>query len=373
MTPEERETVRELMKALVELERDMKKNKGKKGELRGGVFPFLLLLANLAARAIPFALNAARVVLPTIARGAINFGSRALPTIARGATQAFTRGVQATRGLATRVLPKTGKEMARGVLTRTAQTAPRTTAEALKQGAKGLLKKVNTAVTIGSTGNLIYDTATGDVGFEDTPDETAFADDYNPPLHERPLRQPHYPHGEGYVPPPVEAPEPEVDIADEEEQPAQAFNLAPLRYNPRIRNVFTAGESLNPLRATRPATSVPSQVAPVVPSRRDINVLRGSGITFKRKVLKRYGLPDKGYSLDELADITGVPEPTLQEVYNRGIGAYKTNPRSVRMKVTFKKNVDAPMSQKLSKEQWAMARVWSFLAGNPRHDSDLRI
>jgi hypothetical protein len=59
-------------------------------------------------------------------------------------------------------------------------------------------------------------------------------------------------------------------------------------------------------------------------------------------------------------------------VYNRGIGAYKTQPASVRMKGTFKKNVDAPMSQKLSKEQWAYARVYSYLNGSKLHDMDLR-
>jgi hypothetical protein len=42
------------------------------------------------------------------------------------------------------------------------------------------------------------------------------------------------------------------------------------------------------------------------------------------------------------------------------------------MKGSFKKNVAAPRSQKLSKEQWAMARVYSFLDGNPKHDNDLR-
>jgi predicted DNA-binding protein YlxM (UPF0122 family) len=98
----------------------------------------------------------------------------------------------------------------------------------------------------------------------------------------------------------------------------------------------------------------------------------GGAVTRKTKVLKKYGLEDKGYSLSELAKITGVKRSTLQEVYNRGIGAYKTNPLSVRMKGSFKKNVNAPMSQKLSKEQWAMSRVWSFLDGNPKHDTDLR-
>ena len=83
-------------------------------------------------------------------------------------------------------------------------------------------------------------------------------------------------------------------------------------------------------------------------------------------------LEDKPYSLAELAKISGYTKPVLQEVYNRGIGAYKTQPSSVRMKGSYKKGVSAPMSMKLSKEQWAMARVYSFLDGNPKHDVDLR-
>lgn len=100
--------------------------------------------------------------------------------------------------------------------------------------------------------------------------------------------------------------------------------------------------------------------------------LVGEGETHKSNILKKYNLEDKGYSLEELSTITSTSLSTLQEVYNRGIGAYKTNPQSVRMKGSFKKNVKAPMSKKLSKEQWAMARVYSFLDGNPKHDEDLR-
>jgi hypothetical protein len=83
------------------------------------------------------------------------------------------------------------------------------------------------------------------------------------------------------------------------------------------------------------------------------------------------GIQDKPYSIEDLADLSGYELSTLQEVYNRGIGAYKTNPTSVRMQGTFKKNVKAPMSKKLSKEQWAMARIYSFLNDNPKHDQDL--
>jgi len=53
----------------------------------------------------------------------------------------------------------------------------------------------------------------------------------------------------------------------------------------------------------------------------------------------------------------------LKQVYDRGIGAYKTNPGSVRPNVK-------------SKEQWAFARVNSFLdivrgKKSPKHDKDL--
>lgn len=94
--------------------------------------------------------------------------------------------------------------------------------------------------------------------------------------------------------------------------------------------------------------------------------------THRGEFLKKNKLEDKGYSLSELSGISKISLKTLQEVYNRGIGAYNTNPESVRMKGTFKKGVSAPMSMKLSKEQWAMARVYSFLNGSKKHDLDLR-
>jgi hypothetical protein len=100
--------------------------------------------------------------------------------------------------------------------------------------------------------------------------------------------------------------------------------------------------------------------------------LTGSGSTHRESVLKKYNLADKSYSIDELAKITSVPKSILQEVYNRGVGAYSTQPKSVRLKHSFVKNVDAPMSKKLSKEQWGYARLYSFLNGNPKHDEDLR-
>ena len=104
--------------------------------------------------------------------------------------------------------------------------------------------------------------------------------------------------------------------------------------------------------------------------RRTLRVRRAN--THRLRFFRKHHLPEHGYSLKELAKISKVPRPILQEVYNRGIGAYKTNPTSVRMKGTYKKGVSAPYRMKLSKEQWAMARVYSFLDKNPKHDTDLR-
>lgn len=104
----------------------------------------------------------------------------------------------------------------------------------------------------------------------------------------------------------------------------------------------------------------------------NLNSLWRIEMTHRENFLRKNNLKDKGYSLSDLSTISGLKKRTLQEVYNRGIGAYKTNPQSVRMKGTFEKGVNAPMSQKLSKEQWAMARVYSFLDGSQKHDTDLR-
>jgi len=84
--------------------------------------------------------------------------------------------------------------------------------------------------------------------------------------------------------------------------------------------------------------------------------------THREKVLTRLGLSlDEGHGIPDLAKATGIPAIALQEVYNRGIGAWKTNPESVRLKGSFKKDPSAPRSAKLGKEQWAMARVYSFI------------
>jgi hypothetical protein len=94
--------------------------------------------------------------------------------------------------------------------------------------------------------------------------------------------------------------------------------------------------------------------------------------TYREKFLEAYNLPDKSYSIKEISKITHIPQTILRQVYKRGVGAYSTQGDSVRLQHSFVKNVKAPMKAKLSKQQWAMSRIFSFIMGNPKHDNDLR-
>jgi hypothetical protein len=100
-------------------------------------------------------------------------------------------------------------------------------------------------------------------------------------------------------------------------------------------------------------------------------------MTHRQSVLKALGLPkDTTLSLEELAEHTDLPIEALQEIFNRGIGAWKTNISSVRLK-DFSKNPNLskyPRSARLGKEQWAMARVYSFVdKGKTFHTADADI
>ena len=86
-------------------------------------------------------------------------------------------------------------------------------------------------------------------------------------------------------------------------------------------------------------------------------------LTHKQKFNKKYGQPlNKSNSLAEMSKLSGVKKSILQEVYNRGTGAWRNNIASVRLK-SGKKNASAPRSAKMGKVQWSFARVYSFLTG----------
>ena len=80
--------------------------------------------------------------------------------------------------------------------------------------------------------------------------------------------------------------------------------------------------------------------------------------TYKNKFNKKYGFKrDEPHSLEEIAKLTGYKKKVLQGVFNRGVGAYKTNPSSVRPHVR-------------SPEQWAYSRIYSFVMGGKAFDKD---
>jgi hypothetical protein len=84
--------------------------------------------------------------------------------------------------------------------------------------------------------------------------------------------------------------------------------------------------------------------------------------THRERYLKKMKLDkNTGYSIAELSKVSSVPKTILQEVFNRGVGARLSNPQSVRVVATGKKNTSTSLVGKMSAEQWGMARVYSFL------------
>lgn len=99
-------------------------------------------------------------------------------------------------------------------------------------------------------------------------------------------------------------------------------------------------------------------------------------MTNRTAFLKRHGLSsDTSLSLNEVASYAGMPVAALRKVYQKGLGAYHTNPESVRVKGSFKKDPSVPLSRKLSPQQWAMARVYAFVMKTDKvfHGADKHI
>ena len=98
--------------------------------------------------------------------------------------------------------------------------------------------------------------------------------------------------------------------------------------------------------------------------------------TWKEKYNKKYGYEkDKSHTLKDISKKTGVSKKGLQQIYNKGVGAWKTNLPSVRLKGSFKKNPNTkkfPRSARIGKQQWAMARVYSAVMGGKASKVDAK-
>jgi hypothetical protein len=76
--------------------------------------------------------------------------------------------------------------------------------------------------------------------------------------------------------------------------------------------------------------------------------------TYKQKFNKKYGFPlNEPHNLKEISDITGYQYKGIKTIFEKGEGAYNTNPKSVR------KNVKSP-------QQWAYARVYASVNPNSK-------
>jgi hypothetical protein len=74
-------------------------------------------------------------------------------------------------------------------------------------------------------------------------------------------------------------------------------------------------------------------------------------LTYKDKFNIKYGF-EKGtsHSINEISKLTGYKLAGLKIIFNKGVGAFRTNPSSVRPSVK-------------SPEQWAYARIYSAVMG----------
>ena len=99
-------------------------------------------------------------------------------------------------------------------------------------------------------------------------------------------------------------------------------------------------------------------------------------VTNKNRFNNKYGFKkDEPHSKAEISKLTGIPKSILDQVYDRGVGARKSNPESVRQVGSGKKVGGKSLRGKMSAEQWAMARVYSFVMKRPgtwgKSDKDL--
>ena len=83
--------------------------------------------------------------------------------------------------------------------------------------------------------------------------------------------------------------------------------------------------------------------------------------TYKNKFNKKHGFPkDKSNSIAEIARLSGISLANARKIVDKGKGAFKSNPQSVRPQVK-------------SATQWGIARLYSAVMGGgaAKVDKDL--
>lgn len=89
--------------------------------------------------------------------------------------------------------------------------------------------------------------------------------------------------------------------------------------------------------------------------------------TFKQKFNLKYKQDkNQSNSIEDIARLTGIKKSILQDVYNRGSGAWETSITSIRNKQGKKREGGFPLSQRISKEAWSFGRLYGFVMNNPK-------
>ena len=92
--------------------------------------------------------------------------------------------------------------------------------------------------------------------------------------------------------------------------------------------------------------------------------------TFRNKFNLKYGFDkDESHSLYELSKITKIKFSILCDAYSRGLGAWKSNPQSVRSLDGSKRKRGYAKSNRMTAEQWGYGRVYSLIMCNPKATS----
>jgi len=77
-------------------------------------------------------------------------------------------------------------------------------------------------------------------------------------------------------------------------------------------------------------------------------------LTYKQKFNTKYGFPkDQSHSIAEIAKLTGYKNQGLETIFNKGVGAYFSNPQSVRPHIK-------------SPEEWGMARLYASITNGSK-------
>ena len=85
------------------------------------------------------------------------------------------------------------------------------------------------------------------------------------------------------------------------------------------------------------------------------------GLTYKQRFNKKYGFPkDESHSIERIAKLAGIKLKNAKKIVEKGEGAYKTNPQSVRPHIK-------------SATEWGIARLYSAVMGGKaaKIDEDL--